>query len=118
MFAQLPEDPDERRARDGQRSESLAASLREAGTGTQRWLGDVLGELSLPVLALAGSNDERFVREALAIAASTGGVASAVPGAGHAAHLHQPAWTARVVEEFLEALVDQPDRDGQHGSDD
>jgi 2-succinyl-6-hydroxy-2,4-cyclohexadiene-1-carboxylate synthase len=81
----------------------LASSLRLAGTGTQEPLWDRLGGLDLPVLALAGANDPRFVATGLRLAALTGGVFSAVVGAAHAAHLDQPALCARIVEAWLAA---------------
>lgn len=105
LFAQLPYDELERESRSSQRAESLAASLREAGTGTQRWLGEEIRELTMPVLALAGASDERFARESRHIAHSVSdGVAQLVPGAGHATHLHQPWWSARLIDTFLTDL--------------
>ena len=113
MFAGVPADPVERAAREDQHASSLAASLREAGTGTQRWLGGEVASISAPTLALAGSRDDRFAREASCIANSVGGVFSLVPGSGHAAHLEQPQWTAVVVDAFLSASVDRPDANRQ-----
>jgi len=81
----------------------LASSLRLAGTGNQEPLWDRLSTCHLPVLALAGANDPRFVASGLRIAALTGGVFSAVPGAAHAAHLEQPALCTRIVESWLHA---------------
>lgn len=102
MFAGLRDHGlDERRRNDGQ---GLASSLRLAGTGTQEPLWDRLGEIGSPVLALAGMNDVRFARAAARIARSVpDGVTSLVPGAGHAAHLEQPALSARIVTRFLGA---------------
>jgi 2-succinyl-6-hydroxy-2,4-cyclohexadiene-1-carboxylate synthase len=106
MFAELPNDPRERDARRDQHAAGLASSLREAGTGTQRWLGDELAALPTPTLVLAGASDERFAREALAMVTPwPSATAQLVPGAGHAVALHQPAWSARVVECFLAGSV-------------
>jgi 2-succinyl-6-hydroxy-2,4-cyclohexadiene-1-carboxylate synthase len=114
MFAQLHLDAEERRARETQRIESLAASLREAGTGTQRWLGEEIRTLTMPLLALAGASDERFSRESRYIAdAVPGGVAQLVPGSGHATHLHQPEWSAHVIDSFLSHSVDEIASDTQ-----
>ena len=100
LFASLG-DASEPESRSRDRA-GLAASLRLAGTGTQSWLGDRLGEISIPVLALAGERDEKFCAEALAIAAGVrDGRATLISGAGHAAHLEAPAACARVVGEFL-----------------
>ncbi len=80
----------------------LAQSLRLAGTGTQEWLGERLATLDVPLLALAGELDAKFVAEARAIAATVpGGQFAAVLSAGHAAHLEQPEQVARAIEEFL-----------------
>ena len=103
MFADLPFDPRERASREGQSPSNLAASLREAGTGTQRWLNDEIGELPMVILTLAGASDERFSREARAIAQRARRASfQLVPGAAHAAHLHQPTWSAALVATFLD----------------
>ncbi len=80
----------------------LAQSLRLAGTGTQEWLGDRVCTLDMPVLALAGELDAKFVLEARAIAKDVAhGTFATIPGAGHAAHLEQPELVARAIENFL-----------------
>ena len=97
MFASLPSDPTERATRSVD-PHGLAMSLRLAGTGTQTWLGGALGEVVVPTLALAGALDEKFSREARAIAGTVRhGAAMLIPRAGHAAHLEQPAATAALV---------------------
>lgn len=105
MFADLPVDDVERGARSTDAA-GLAGALRLAGTGTQRWLGDDVATLAIPTLVLAGAADERFAREAQSLAATMPRARwSLVPGAGHAAHLHQPALTAALVEDFLDRSV-------------
>lgn len=100
MFAGLPSPGLEERRRNT--AAGLASSLRLAGTGTQEPLWGRLGELTVPVLALAGADDPRFVAAGVRLSSGVlAGVFSAVPGAGHAAHLHQPALTARMVEAFV-----------------
>ncbi len=80
----------------------LARSLRSAGTGTQEWLGDRLAGLDVATLALAGELDSKFVAEAREIADSLPrGTFATIAGAGHAAHLEQPALVAREIETFL-----------------
>ena len=82
----------------------LASSLRLAGTGTQESLWDRLGEVRVPLLALAGAGDVRFALAAARLAHGVpAGVFSLVPGAGHAAHLAQPACCAAIVRRFLDA---------------
>ncbi|HXN61878.1 MAG TPA: alpha/beta fold hydrolase [Acidimicrobiales bacterium] len=83
----------------------LASSLRLCGTGTQEPLWGRLGQLRCPVLALAGTDDSRFSAHALRVARlAPRGVASLVPGGGHAAHLAQPEHTWRLVEHWLSAV--------------
>lgn len=80
----------------------LADSLRLCGTGTQLPLWDRLMELNMPVLALAGELDAKFVPIAERIAASVpDGTFSHVHGAGHAAHLQQPNQVATRLEVWL-----------------
>jgi 2-succinyl-6-hydroxy-2,4-cyclohexadiene-1-carboxylate synthase len=104
LFARLPRtvaDMDER-ARNS--ASGLASSLRLCGTGTQRPLWGRLPELALPILAVAGSDDNRFGAHALRIAAcAPNAVASLVPGGGHAVHLAQPEPAWRLVDHWLGA---------------
>jgi 2-succinyl-6-hydroxy-2,4-cyclohexadiene-1-carboxylate synthase len=104
MFASLPDDPRERASR-SRDAVGLANSLRSSGTGTQSWLAPELPALSTPTLTLAGSNDEKFSREAEAIAKDVRqGTYDSVPDASHAAHLEQPERTAALVELFRSQL--------------
>jgi 2-succinyl-6-hydroxy-2,4-cyclohexadiene-1-carboxylate synthase len=103
MFASLRADAADAAERRRNTAAGLASSLRLTGTGTQEPLWYRLAGCRLPVLALAGANDPRFVAAGLRIAELTGGVFSAVVGAGHAAHLEQPALCARIVESWLAA---------------
>lgn len=45
-------------------SKGLGDSLRYAGTGTQKPLWDVLHTFTMPVLLIAGENDEKFINNA------------------------------------------------------
>jgi 2-succinyl-6-hydroxy-2,4-cyclohexadiene-1-carboxylate synthase len=86
-------------------AEGLASSLRLCGTGTQIPSWDRLGSVSAPVLAVAGTDDVRFAGHALRLARLVPrGVASLVPGGGHAVHLAQPAHSARLVSHWLQAV--------------
>jgi 2-succinyl-6-hydroxy-2,4-cyclohexadiene-1-carboxylate synthase len=100
--AQRPE-----RLRNG--AAGLASSLRLCGTATQEPLWGRLGAFPCPVLALAGSDDNRFAGHALRLARLVPhGVASLVPGGGHAVHLAQPEPTARIVRHWLDAVGPGP----------
>jgi len=82
----------------------LASSLRLCGTGTQEPLWDRLPSCPCPVLALAGTDDTAFAAHAVRLARTVRqGVASLVPGGGHAAHLAQPHQVARLVGHWLGA---------------
>jgi 2-succinyl-6-hydroxy-2,4-cyclohexadiene-1-carboxylate synthase len=84
----------------------LASSLRLCGTGNQEPVWDRLPTISCPVLALAGSDDTRFASSALRVARLVRhGVASLVPGGGHAVHLAQPEQAGRVVRHWLDAVT-------------
>ena len=101
LFASLAPDVIERASRSAD-PRGLANSLRFSGTGTQEWLGPKLHLISVPTLALAGSNAAKFSREAKAIASGVeNGALHLVEGAGHAAHLERPEPTARAIASFL-----------------
>ncbi len=104
LFRTLPEDRAHLAARATNDPAGLASSLRLAGTGSQEPLWDRLGELTGPVLLVAGVLDVRFAALGAAMARAIGPGASLalVPGAGHACHLEQPALTATVVRRFLD----------------
>jgi len=86
----------------------LASSLRLCGTGTQEPLWDRLPALPEPLLAFAGADDSRFAAHALRMASlAPRGVASLLPGGGHALHLAQPDQAFRLVHHWL-TEVDPP----------
>lgn len=103
MFAGLPADgrfDDERRSN---HPRGLASSLRHAGTGTQDPLWSRLGELEMPVLVLAGQDDDKYAALAERLAAGIGHHATlaVVGSSGHSVHLEQPALTADLVSAWL-----------------
>jgi 2-succinyl-6-hydroxy-2,4-cyclohexadiene-1-carboxylate synthase len=105
LFGGLSPEAQHRAARLENDPVAMAASLRVAGTGTQAPLWERLHALDMPVLVLAGEHDERFLGtgERLAAAIGTNATVAAVPGAGHAAHLEQPAAFLEVVRPWLAA---------------
>jgi 2-succinyl-6-hydroxy-2,4-cyclohexadiene-1-carboxylate synthase len=76
----------------------LAASLRAIGTGAMTPVWDRLGELTMPVVVLAGERDAKFAALAQRLA---GGLPEAtltiVPGAGHALALEAPRAVATAI---------------------
>jgi len=90
----------QRRGRLSHEPERLAAMLRATGQGVLPPVWDQLHKLSLPVLAVAGESDDKYVQIAERMAAELPqGRAAIIPQAGHAAHLEQP-------EEFSDLLLD------------
>lgn len=80
----------------------LAHSLRGMGTGVQPSLWDRLGALSMPLLLLAGAEDEKFVAIARQMAHSIPQARLViVPDAGHTVHLEQPQAWREVLLAFL-----------------
>jgi len=104
LFAGLRPGAADLRERRRNTAAGLAASLRSAGTGTQEPLWGRLSGVAAPALVMAGAADHRFVALGARLAASLpAGVLALVPGAGHAAHLEQPAVAARMVGGWLGA---------------
>jgi 2-succinyl-6-hydroxy-2,4-cyclohexadiene-1-carboxylate synthase len=101
MFARLA-DAAQTVERQRNSAAGLASSLRLAGTGTQEPLWDRIPKLAVPLLAMAGTDDSRFSAHALRLARSApAGVASLIPGGGHAVHLAQPDPVGRLVGHWL-----------------
>ncbi len=81
----------------------LAASLRLAGAGhAEPPLWSRLGELTMPVLVVAGELDGAYAQRAARLgAAIPGATVAVVPGAGHACHLERPEAVGAVVGNWL-----------------
>jgi 2-succinyl-6-hydroxy-2,4-cyclohexadiene-1-carboxylate synthase len=102
LFATLPRDAaglDDRRRNT---AEGLATSLRLTGTGTQDSLWDRLGDLTMPVLLVAGELDARFVGIAERMAGLIPGSSlEVVAEAGHSVHLERPDAFTDTLERWL-----------------
>jgi 2-succinyl-6-hydroxy-2,4-cyclohexadiene-1-carboxylate synthase len=92
LFAGLPPERSFRRERLRNTVPGLRASLEQAGTGSQTSSWQQLGDLTMPVLVMAGARDEKFAPIATRMVAEIGTNAelALIEGAGHAAHLEQP----------------------------
>lgn len=102
LFDGLVLDADERADRRRNSAEGLASSLRLCGTGTQVPLWERLMELNMPVLAMAGERDAKFVPIAERMAASAPyGSFATIHEACHSAHLQQPMQVITRLEAFL-----------------
>jgi 2-succinyl-6-hydroxy-2,4-cyclohexadiene-1-carboxylate synthase len=105
LFAGLDDTVEYRAERAENTVEGLSESLRQAGTGAQDPLWDRLHRLDMPVLTVAGGDDAKFSAEARRLGDSIGDNATValVPGAGHAAHLEQPAAFLAILRRWLTA---------------
>ncbi len=85
---------------------ALATLLRSAGQGALDPVWGALPRLTLPLLALAGARDGRYLEASRRLGAAVpNGRARVVEDAGHAAHLQQPAAVAALLAEFLDDHV-------------
>lgn len=103
LFASLTAQQSMREQRSLNSAAGLASSLRLCGVGTQAPLWDRLNNLTMPVLVLAGSNDEKFSQLGHRLVASIGNNASfmAIAESGHSAHLENPTAASTAVTEWL-----------------
>jgi 2-succinyl-6-hydroxy-2,4-cyclohexadiene-1-carboxylate synthase len=103
LFARLPAEAASIDDRRRNTADGLASSLRLAGTGTQEPLWDRLGELTMPVLVLAGEHDAKFAALGRRLADAVGPTATfeLVGDAGHPAHLERPAAFVAIVRRWL-----------------
>ena len=103
LFAGLTAETAHRSERLGNTVASLAASLRALGPGTQEPLWERLCELTMPVLLVVGSLDQKFtaIAEQMQSRIGTNAEVARIDHAGHTAHLEQPARTADVVGAWL-----------------
>lgn len=84
-------------------AEALAAVLRGLSPGAQSYLGEALARSRVPLLLIAGADDEKYVTLNAELAAlSPCARTVVVPAAGHCVHLERPGELARIVTEFLD----------------
>ena len=103
LFARLPPERSFRRERLRNTVAGLRASLEQAGTGSQTPSWQQLGDLTMPVLVMAGARDEKFAALATRIVGGIGTNAqlALIEGAGHAAHLEQPDGFLAAIQPWL-----------------
>ncbi|MFW2383847.1 MAG: alpha/beta fold hydrolase [Acidimicrobiales bacterium] len=77
----------------------VAETLEYRGTGNMEPLWSRLSEIEVPVLALAGDQDEKFTELGQALAAGIGdnGSFGLIGESGHACHLQRPVDTANAI---------------------
>lgn len=97
---------DQRPGRLSHEPRDLALLMRTAGQGVLAPFWFELGRLELPILAIAGSRDERYTRAARRIASEAPNArAEVVPHAGHAPQLQQPGDVAGLIVDFLDSAL-------------
>lgn len=103
LFAGLSEEMQFRQERRRNTAAGLAGSLRIAGTGSQEPLWDRLHRIDVPVLVVTGEADEPFTAAGRRLVDSIGANAqlAVVAGAGHAAHLENPAGFLAILRRWL-----------------
>jgi 2-succinyl-6-hydroxy-2,4-cyclohexadiene-1-carboxylate synthase len=103
LFSTLGADATDLDTRLGNSPAGLARSLRTLGTGSMAPLWDRLGELNMPVLAVAGDLDEKFLALTRRMVALIGAEATmqVVAGAGHAVPFEEPGQFCAGLREFL-----------------
>lgn len=104
LFAGLTPEAAQRDERRVNSVEGLASSLVLAGTGAQLPLWDRLADVTVPAAFAVGEHDHRFAELTARLDAAWGGPSriQVVPGAGHAAHLHDPAAAAVIIEDLID----------------
>ena len=92
----------DRARREENSAAGLAAALRGLGQGASPYVGDRLGDLAMPLLAVSGGEDGRYTEQANALAAAVpDGRHVMIDGVGHDVVLQAPEALGAVVEEFL-----------------
>jgi len=86
------------------RPDGLAASLRRCGAGTQQSLWNRLGELMMPTLLVAGSEDSKFSAVGRRMADQIHDAQFTTADGGHAIHSEKPDDVAALVREFVRSV--------------
>lgn len=103
LFAGLDAKTDQRELRKRNTAIGLSSSLRLCGAGRQQPTWTRLKELTMPVLVVAGAEDEKYCRLAERLVAEIGNnaVLRIVDNAGHTPHLEQPEVFQGLLSDFL-----------------
>jgi 2-succinyl-6-hydroxy-2,4-cyclohexadiene-1-carboxylate synthase len=88
---------------------ALAASMRGFGTGAMAPIWESLYRITCPVLLIAGESDAKYRAINRSMAEGLAAETSVVPGAGHCAHLENPAACASLIEGFMGRLRERRD---------
>ena len=104
MFSNLKPTPADILDRNRNTAASLATSLRLAGTGAQSSLWSSLHSLDMPVLLIAGQQDESFCSNAARMKELIGDNATiaVVKNSGHSVHLEQLEDCSNLITNWLD----------------
>ena len=105
LFSGLTIETNQRLIRLNNTATGLSSSLRLCGAGRQQPTWSRLNELAMPVLVIAGANDEKYRRIAERMVSEIGENArlAIVAESGHTPHLEQPKHFLSLLKEFLSA---------------
>lgn len=85
--------------------QGLSNSLRYAGTGTQEPLWNQLGNLTMPVLLIAGENDQKFVNNAQRMnELLPNSELHVMKNVGHTCHLEDISQFSNILQSWLSGL--------------
>ena len=83
-------------------SEALALLLKQMGTSVQPSLWDKLGDIHLPVMFIAGANDNKYFHQAESMTnLCSAGQSTIILETGHNTHWERPEEFCRLVRSFL-----------------
>ena len=103
LFAGLNNETNQRGVRLKNTAIGLSSSLRLCGAGRQQPTWSRLKELTMPVLVIAGANDEKYRRLAERLVSEIGDNATlkTVENSGHTPHLEQPEIFQDLLSNFI-----------------
>ena len=103
LFAGLNNETNQRGVRLKNTAIGLSSSLRLCGAGRQQPTWSRLKELTMPVLVIAGANDEKYRRLAERLVSEIGDNAALekVEDSGHTPHLEQPEIFQDLLSNFI-----------------
>ena len=103
LFAGLNAETTQRKIRLKNTTIGLSSSLRLCGAGRQQPTWSRLKELNMPVLVIAGENDEKYrlLAERLVSEIGSNATIEIVKNSGHTPHLEQPRIFQNLLSSFL-----------------
>ena len=103
LFAGLNNETNQRGVRLKNTAIGLSSSLRLCGAGRQQPTWSRLKEMTMPVLVIAGANDEKYRRLAERLVSEIGDNATLkiVENSGHTPHLEQPEIFQDLLSNFI-----------------